>query len=107
MHTDGEISGEILETNIRQSNRIRKKNRRDTAEYHIPETFGVRKIKLKYIVSITGNPWTRVKGRHNQKKYKRHQTSFPEMQRHPDHRREIEEKRECGKCHIRFIPDSC
>ena len=42
IHTDGDISGMNLETNIRRSNR----NTANTAVYHIPEFFGSRIIKL-------------------------------------------------------------
>ena len=83
LHTDGEISGEKIETNIRRSTRD-SKNRIDTVPYHTLETFGVRnKNVLIETVFVTGNLWTRTKGTPQPEKIQKPADFLPEEETPP------------------------
>ena len=78
LHTDGEISGEKIETNINGPPEI-VKNRINTVPYHTRETFGVRnKNVLIETVFVTGNLWTRTKGTPQPEKYQKPADFLPE-----------------------------
>ena len=102
LHTDGEISGENLETNITRSSRD-SKNRIDTEQYHVLEIFGVtdrmtKKHCVCYRKSVDPN-----KGNTTAEENPKTCGFFYQKKEHPqDPQTKIEKKkRKRGKCYIR------
>ena len=101
LHTDGEISGENLKTNIRRS--VRDKNRTDTVPYFILEFFGVRNEMTKrrlYLLQETCGPEQR---EHQCRRLFKSLRIFCQKKECPQdpQTRSKKEKRKRGKCFIR------